>query len=224
MTWRSTFDIAWTASLLPSNATPWERVIEAVDADLVARNPVVLIPLARSAADAPLELLPYLAAERSVDEFDGRWSEERQRAVTTGSFGYHRTQGTRPALERALNPLGYAVTVVEWFERVDAVPYTFTLSIRIGADQPYLASDAITLVRVVNRAKNAHTKLVALEPLREAPPAMIYVAGLPSLRRTIRVDQFPRLDEIRVSGFAFTGAALTRRRTLRINPRPESMQ
>ena len=224
MTWQTTFDLEWTAALLVSNATAWARVIAAVDADLVARDPVGLIPLARSDAAAPLELLPYLAAERSVDEFDGRWPEDRQRAVTAGSFGYHRTQGTRPALERALAPLGYAVTVVEWFERPNGAPYTFSLKVTIGADQTYLSSDATTLIRVVNRGKNAHTKLVALEPTREAPPAMIYVAGVPRRERTLHVGQFPRLDEIRISGFSFAGAAVTRLRTLRINPRPESLQ
>src|SRR5690606_8054037 len=98
------------------NSTSWELAVEAVDADLVARDPVGLIAAARSVAEVPAPWLPYLAAERSVDEFTSAWPIERQRAVTAASFGMHQVKGTRPALVRALAPLGFDVSVIEWFE------------------------------------------------------------------------------------------------------------
>src|SRR5699024_2950160 len=114
--------------------------------------------VARQVADVPLQLLPYLAAERSVDEFTGDWTEERQRAVTAASFPLHQVKGTRPALDVALTPLGYDVHVVEWFEPTPNRPAdTFRIRVAIGDNEPWTLADYEILVRVANGAKNAHT-------------------------------------------------------------------
>ncbi len=220
MWWRSVFQIEWTASLLPSNATPWERVIEAVDADLVARDPVGLIPAVRSDADSPLTHLPYLAAERSVDEFDGAWPETRQRAVTAGSFRYHQTQATRPALDRALGPLGYSLTVAEWFELSPPGPAnTFAVQLQLPDLQPWTAAERERVVRVANRAKAAHTKMVVLAPTRRIPASPLYVGGIPILRRRILIGQQPRVTTLRADGQIWVGGLPRLHRRIIILPR-----
>lgn len=216
--WTAVFEPVWTASLLPSNTTTWQRVVEAVDADMVARDPVGLIAAARSDAEAPLQLLPYLAAERSVDEYTSDWSEARQRAVTAVSFGLHRVKGTRSALDAALRPLGYDVQVVEWFEPDPARPSdTFRIRVEIGTDEPWTNADYETLVRVANGAKNAHTLMERVEPVRRVGPGAVFVGGYARTTRTIRIQQDPPPPpEIRTSTIVFVGGALISRRTVRI--------
>ncbi len=219
--WQTSFDPAWTVSLLPpSNSTPWELAVEAVDADLVARDPTDLVTISRSPVHVPSQWLRYLAAERSVDEFSSSWSDQRQRQVVAGSFQLHRSKGTRPALDRALAPLGYRPTVTEWFE-VSSYrrPYTFRIIVDIDDDQEWIGGRE-EFIRVANHAKNAHTMLEVLELRRRTTPAAVYIGGLTRRSRTIRVGQLPKVETIHLPSILYVGVAQTRRRTLRIGPRP----
>ncbi len=221
MWWTAVFEEQWTASLPPpSSSTPWERALDAVDGDLAARDPVGLITAARSAKDVPLVWLPYLAADRSVDEFTSTWPEERQRAVVAGSFDFHKVKGARLSLDRALEPLGYTLSVTEWFE-VEPYRdrYTFRIRVTIGDLEPWLISDRDTLTRVANGAKNLRSKLEAIEQVRNIRPANVYVGGVVVRRRKLTVGPVPRPSNINIKGHVFVGAAQVRRRTLIIPPR-----
>lgn len=222
MWWTATFEQQWTVSLLPRDtSTTWEVVLDVVDADLAARDPVALVSAARSDEGVPLPWLPYLAEERSVDEFSSAWPEERQRAVTKASRSVHQVKGTRPALDRAMTPLGFSVKVVEWFEvQPPRQPYTFRLSLTVEPMREWLSSDRSAFIRTANKAKNAHTKLEAIEVRRNVGPVAVYVGGTLRRVRTIRVGQLPKLTTIRADGFVFVGAVHRRRRTLRVGPRP----
>ncbi len=185
------FEAQWTLPLLPSNATAWERVVEGVDADLVARDPVFLIEASRSHERAPLALLPYLAGERSVDEFDSGWSEPLRRATVGGSFRYHRKMATRLALALALEPLGYDVAVVEWFEAagvaVSLPPYTFSLALRLGDEQPWRLDEFPQLIRIANSAKAAHTKLAEINVTRTPPAAVFWPLAVSTMSLVIAI-------------------------------------
>lgn len=219
MWWTAVFEPVWTVSILPSNSTAWERTIEAVDADLVARDPIRLVEYARSDIEVPDVWLPYLAEERSVDEFSSAWTEERRRAVTRGSFPLHQVKGTRPALDRALVPLGFSPQVTEWFETSPTrQPNTFRISVTIDEDRDWIFGRS-EIIRVANKAKNLHTKLEAIEARREVGPSMVYVGGYSRRIRTIRVGQLPKVELIRTNAMVFIGAVSTRRRTLRVGPR-----
>ncbi|MDX1730826.1 MAG: phage tail protein I [Aurantimonas coralicida] len=218
--WTAVFEPVWTVSVLPSGPTPFERAMEAVDADLVARDPVGLIPAARSDQNAPLAWLPYLAAERSVDEYSGAWPESRQRAVVAASFVYHQHKGTRRALDEALRPLGYDVKVVEWFEvSPRRQPYTFRLRVTLGDTEAWIGSDRLQLLRVANGAKNAHTKIEAVSLIRTAPAAAMFVGGIVRRRRVLRFGQVPKPTTIRTPAHVFVGALQRRIRKLTILPR-----
>lgn len=221
MDWTATFEPQWVVSLLPRESSdPWETALDLVDAGLAARDPVGLIAAARSVADVPLAWLPYLAEERSVDEFSSAWPEERQRAVTAASFGVHRVKGTRPALDRALTPMGYSAKVVEWFETTPRrQAYTFRLSVTIDAAREWLLGDHAALVRAANKAKNAHTKLVGIDMRRQAGPAVAYIGGKTRMRIAIRVGPETEVTEVRVTGRTFIGAVIRQAINLRIGPR-----
>lgn len=221
MWWTAVFEEIWTASYLPSNKTTWEAAVDAVDANLTARDPVGLIASARSDAHSPLAWLPYLAAERSVDEFSSSWPESRQRSVVAGSFALHQRLGVRAALDRAISSLGYGIRVTEWFETTPfRAPYTFRIEIFIPDDEEWAASQRTPILRAANSAKNAHTKLEAISLHRKAPPSGVYVGAVARRRRVMRVGQVPKPTTMRVLTHTFIGAFTWRRRTIRVLPRP----
>jgi len=221
MWWTATFQPEWVISLLPpTSSTPWETVLDLVDGGLVARDPLGLIAASRSVADVPLAWLPYLAEERSVDEFSSAWPEARQRAVTAASLGLHRIKGTRLALEMALAPMGYSAQVIEWFETTPRrQAYTFRLSVTIDADREWFLADHIALVRAANKAKNLHTKLEAIEVRRTVGPAAVYFGGKMRTRIAIRIGPPKEVGEVRVATTTFVGAAIRQKIALRIGPR-----
>lgn len=220
MWWQEVHRPEWLETLLPNSSTPFERVLEAVDADLVARAPIPLIPAARSPYQCPTSWLPYLASERSVDEFDSAWPETRQRAVIAGAMPYHLVKGTRPALDRALVPLGLSVRVREWFEASEQRrPNTFRIELDLGAE-PWTPAMRSTFVRTANSAKNLHTLLDGVETRRVVGPATVHVGAAVTRKRTIHVGQVPAPSLIHLPAFGHFAVFQRRSRTLHVGPRP----
>jgi phage tail P2-like protein len=115
-------------SLLPLNSTPLERAIEATFAEQT------LIPLRTlyNPDTCPVHLLPHLAWAWSVDRWDPNWSEPVKRAAIKASFYIHAHKGTIGALRRVVEPLGYLIEIVEWFNTVpQGVPGTFALKVGV---------------------------------------------------------------------------------------------
>lgn len=217
MWWTATFEQQWVARLIPAeSSTDWEVAIDLVDGDSVARDPAALIPVSRCDAEVPLQWLPYLAEERSVDEFDSSWPEARLRAVTKASMGVHQIKGTRPVMDRAMMPMQFSPTVVEWFEvNPPRLANTFRLSIRIEGDRTWTGAEGAELVRVANKAKNAHTMLQAIEVHRRTPGA-VFVGGIAKRRRRLHVGQIPTITRISRTASVYVGGAVRRRRRLHV--------
>lgn len=99
--------------LLPPNATAFERSLAAL-AEVALDIPV---PIDRlwSADSCPVDMLGYLAWSLAVDEWDGSWDEERQRAVIRAAIPTHRKKGTIGAVKRAIAALGYTAEVRDGF-------------------------------------------------------------------------------------------------------------
>lgn len=219
MWWQEVYRPEWIETLLPNSSTPFERVLEAVDADLVARLPIPLILAARSPYQCPLSWLPYLASERSVDEFDSAWPEARQRAVIAGAMPYHQVKGTRPALDRAMAPLGLSVKVREWFEVSEQRrPYTFRIELDLG-QEPWTNAMRSTFVRTANSAKNLHTLLDGVETRRVVGPATIHVGVAVSRHRSLTVGQVPKPTSITVDSILHVAFIQQRHRSITVGPR-----
>lgn len=101
-------------TLLPANATPLERALAQTILTLLD-TPVPLNQL-WDADTCPVPLLPYLASARSVDRWNANWPEDVKRRVVRNAFVVHQRKGTAGALRRALEPLGYRLTVQEWWQ------------------------------------------------------------------------------------------------------------
>lgn len=80
----------------------------------------------------PTHLLPYLAASWSVDRWDDKWPESTKRQVIANSYFVHRRKGTIGAIRRVVEPLGYLIRVLEWWQETpNAAPGTFKLDIGV---------------------------------------------------------------------------------------------
>lgn len=118
-------------TILPPNSTALERNLAATGAQ-VENNDVSVIVRVTRADDAPAAFLPYLAWEVSVDRWSDDWSEETKRKVIRESFWVHKRKGTIGSLRRVVEPFGYLLKVVEWFQEVPPGPRgTFRLDIGV---------------------------------------------------------------------------------------------
>ena len=115
-------------SLLPLNSTALERGIEAA----IDHNPAIPIRTLYNARTCPVHLLHQLAWAWSVDRWDNRWSEQTKRAAIESTFFIHAYKGTIGALRRVVEPLGYLLEVIEWWQTVpQGEPGTFALKVGV---------------------------------------------------------------------------------------------
>lgn len=146
-----------STDLLPTSATAQERALSNATARIGDIN--VPIDTLWNPWTCPEALLPWLAWALSVDVWDSSWSETQKRATIAASVQVHRIKGTRGAVRHALDALGYAVSLYEWFEdSPEGDPYTFRLVVEVddrGIDDALYS----TLENVVNRAKNTRSHL-----------------------------------------------------------------
>lgn len=161
-------------SLLPRNATQLERLAAEGLAE-IKRVPIRIREL-HDPATCGADLLPYLAWARSVDRWDEKWPVDVKRKAIRDSYYSHAHKGTIGALRRVIDPIGYIVDIVEWFnDSPPAEPGTFRLEISTYSDglteEMYNA-----LVLFIDDAKPASRHLTELS-LQQQSPSNIYVAA-----------------------------------------------
>jgi phage tail P2-like protein len=116
--------------LLPGNSTPLERQA-AVALAQIQRVPIPL-RLLWNPDLCPLAVLPYLAWSFSVDRWDSTWSEPTKRAAIRAAYYIHSRKGTVGALRRVVEPLGYLIEIIEWWQTApNGVPGTFALKVGV---------------------------------------------------------------------------------------------
>jgi len=118
-------------TLLPSNSTP----LELQAAEALAQIQRVPIPLRTlyNPDKCPLPLLPYLAWSFSVDRWDSQWPESAKRSAIRSAYYIHSRKGTLGSLRRVVEPLGFAIEIVEWWQTIPLGPRaTFALNISVS--------------------------------------------------------------------------------------------
>ncbi|MFV8596645.1 phage tail protein I [Ralstonia pseudosolanacearum] len=155
-----------SATLLPPNATPLERRAAQAGAR-IERVPVPLRDL-WNPATCPAELLPFLAWSFSVDRWNPAWPLATKRAVTAAAYFVHRKKGTIGALRRAVEPLGYLIRVIEWWQTNPPGPRgSFRLEVGVlqtGIDEAMYAE----LERLIDDAKPCSRPMLGLQISIEA--------------------------------------------------------
>lgn len=118
------------ARLLPSNASELERLATEAFAQ-IEHTPIPLRKL-WNPDTCPVELLPILAWSFSVDRWSQNWPESTKRAAIRAAYFIHAHKGTIGALRRVVEPLGYLIEVLEWWEETPlGEPGTFRLLIGV---------------------------------------------------------------------------------------------
>ncbi|MBL1929434.1 phage tail protein I, partial [Klebsiella pneumoniae] len=116
-------------TLLPPSASVWMRCAEAATAKLSGIT--VAIRTLWTPTACPVDLLPYLAWALSVDRWDKNWPAEKKIASIQQSYWLHRRKGTRAAVRRVIEDMGFSATFAEWFDVGDE-PGTFRLEIDLN--------------------------------------------------------------------------------------------
>ncbi|MBK5477446.1 phage tail protein I [Pseudomonas sp. TH21] len=146
-------------SLLPINSTQLERAIEAASTD----QTVIPLRSLYNPMTCPVHLLPHLAWAWSVDRWDDRWTEAAKRNAVRASFYIHSRKGTIGALRRVVEPLGYLLEVIEWWQTVpEGPPATFAL--RVGVLDTGITEEMFSeLERLIDDAKPVSRHLTGLD-------------------------------------------------------------
>ncbi|KMJ54905.1 phage tail protein [Vogesella sp. EB] len=96
--------------LLPPNRTPFEAAL--ADATFLDVDVTQLRGIADSTR-SPAAQLPWLAWERSVENFDDAINEEQQRNLIKNSISVHRRKGTVSAVRDVFRSLGLGEVVIQ---------------------------------------------------------------------------------------------------------------
>ncbi|OYT78240.1 phage tail protein I [Pseudomonas sp. PGPPP2] len=145
-------------SLLPLNSAQLERAIEAAFAEKTE------IPLRTlyNPDTCPVQLLPWLAWTWSVDRWDNKWSEAVKRSAIRSAFYVHAHKGTIGALRRVVEPLGYLIDVIEWWQTTPkGIPGTFALKVGV-LDTGITEEMYLELERLIDDAKPVSRPLTGL--------------------------------------------------------------
>lgn len=161
------------ASLLPLNRTPLERALEAAAEEDLA----VMLRRLYNPDTCPAGLLYLLAWAWSVDRWDDQWPEAVKRSVIRSAFFVHAHKGTIGALRRVVEPFGYLIEVVEWWQAApQGVPGTFSLKVGV-ADEGISEETYQELTALIDDARPVSRHMVGLAISLETTGAVYLAAG-----------------------------------------------
>jgi phage tail P2-like protein len=146
-------DEAPRLSVLPPNRSLLEAGLDLAFDKLLERIQPPF-PALMDPQTTPAEFLPYLAADRGVNEWSASGSEAEKRATVAGAWSVKRLAGTRHALALAVHGLQMRPQVTAWYEMSPpGAPYTF--DVIAWADRPF---DEATNARLDQRLANAKSE------------------------------------------------------------------
>ncbi|WP_339428877.1 phage tail protein I [Pseudomonas taetrolens] len=162
------------ASLLPSNRTSLEQALAQVSMEKPALPNVLRRMI--SPDTCPVEFLPWLAIQRSVDRWNPEWSEAIKRKVIKDSFEVHKRKGTLAALRRVVEPFADILDITEWHQLEPmGAPGTFSMSLALfesGLSEQGLAD----LERIIGDTKPVSRHLVGLN-ITYSPTGELFLGG-----------------------------------------------
>lgn len=185
-------------TLLPPNATPFERALEAATARIGAINAPIDTLLDPATINA--EWLPWLAWGLSADSWDADWSEAVKRQAVAGSIALHRIKGTRLSVEIVLRRFDQLARVVEWHETAPrGAPHTFEIILPLTVDGSVpggtraTAAFADAIIREVSRVKplREHFKFVQHLAVAGSIGVMGAARAVQSLRQDMTIATAP---------------------------------
>lgn len=187
-------DRAWglcIVTLLPPNATPLERALEAGVSRLSDIDTPIdtLLDPARITA----QWLPWLAWGLSVDAWDSAWPEATKRQAVAESIALHRMKGTCASVDLILSRIDSLARVIEWHEDRDRLaPHTFEIEIPL-VTTPGAAAGARAQAAIVD---DIITAVERVKPLREHLTVVqaLGLAGSVAVQGHVRLTAYRRDD------------------------------
>ena len=177
-------------SLLPPNASPFERAIESV----ISRDVPVPIRDVHNPDTCPESLLPWLAWGLSVDDWDANWPVEVKRQVIRESIRTHKIKGTRRSVENAVTALGSQIVIREWWqESPPRPPFTFRVILTLSHTQA-VAKNGITdelqksLVRAIDANKPVRSHYEITLGINASGRVRLQAAGRVAIYRRIKIS------------------------------------
>ena len=101
------------SSILPNNSTPLEYAFDFSAARRLSGIELEGLAGMFSVERCPASVLPWLAQQFGVEEWNSEWSETRKRAFIKATIEVLRYRGTYGAVARPLESLAYDVEIVE---------------------------------------------------------------------------------------------------------------
>lgn len=188
-------------TVLPSNSSALERALD-IGFGLLLDRVVVPFPELLDPEQTPVEFLPYLAADRGVDEWDPNASEAEKRLTVALAWPTKRQAGTRAALENAIKGLQLVPNVTAWHEQTPkGAPYSFT--VRAFAEQPYSEEINDRLDQRLAAAKSERDTLTVSIGL--SATGIEYIASAAIYAETCTVQPFV-LEGLEAAGLAYLAA------------------
>lgn len=191
------------SSLLPSNSSALEKALDLGFARLLERV-APPFPQLMDPARTPAQFLPYLAADRGVNEWDAGAGETEKRLTVALSWQIQRQAGTHKALSHAVESLGFKPNIAAWYEqRPQAHPYTFDVQAVIVRD--WSSGDHNRLIRRINAARSERDEGTITVVHQTAAGLGVAAAAEPGL--SIGDDSHPgALPQVRLHGALGVGA------------------
>lgn len=146
-------------NLLPPNSTANEKAMHAAVMSQMPADRFDEINTYKDPQTCPEYLLPYLAWERGVDEWDANWPAQTKRDVVDSAPEEQAHGGTVYAIKRALASLGFEMALTEAWE-TDGLPHSFQLFASLNnVSGITLDAEAHKLIhRKVRRTKNVRSQ------------------------------------------------------------------
>ncbi|KDM92901.1 phage tail protein I [Photobacterium galatheae] len=160
-------------NILPPNAT---RAEVAIANAITPELPVTVRDL-WDPWQCPVAFLPYLAQSFSVDRWDANWSEQEKRAAIDAAFFVHKHKGTIAAVRRVVEPLGFLIDVIEWWEKSpQGPPHTFELIVGV-LDKGITDEMYSQMVNLIYDAKPLRSHLTGLAIYAETRGSLYFGAA-----------------------------------------------
>ena len=165
-------------SLLPNNSTQLQQILEQASLSLLEKAEIGIneITNLRNPTLIRADLLPYLAWELGVDEWDLDWDEQTKRNIVANAYEIHSIKGTVGAIKRILELSGYGLaTVTE--SQGDENWWTFqvTLNTDIEPSQETIGK----VVNNINRVKPVRSCLEIVRSSQQLHNGTIFRNGTP---------------------------------------------
>ncbi len=176
-----------TPSLLPPNATAFERAVETALVRVTAIDTPVATLMDPAALDA--SVLPFLAWHLSIDRWDSGWSETTKRMAVADAIAAQRRKGTPASVEAVLADFDDLLELVEWHRATPrAAPHTFEIRLPLGSAGGHRATAAF--------AEQIVSEVAGVKPARSHGTLvqMAATAGLAQIFGAAATAGFARLD------------------------------